>query len=478
MSQLPVVVPHPDDRVAVVGLGVSNRAVASYLLDLGISPHYYDAKNPRDLDLATLPEDPGDRLYGGADYLQALARDHRRNPYRFVFVTPGMPKHHPVLRSMAGEGVRLAGEMGFFMDLCPAGMVGITGSAGKTTTASMLAHFLGGLNRRVWLGGNIGRPMIDRLGEIEGDDLVVLELSSFQLELANTVPQTAALLNMFPDHLDVHENLEAYYEAKANLVKNQRRGDRLLLNRDCPRSAALAEVSRADVSYFSLRLPGTADSTTVAYLRGDELVLREGEHEEEFATRGELPLAGDHNVANALAAAALARGLGVPIEHIRRSLRDFVPPPHRLETVGEVGGVRYVNDSIATSPGRARAALMALEGPLVVILGGYDKGVSFEDLARRLRTKIDRDEIRGVVLTGASASRIAVALGEAGVSEDSLLVRRDFDEAVAAAAGIARPKDTVLLSPGCASFDSFGNYRRRGEHFRVLVERMKGANEV
>ncbi|MFW5896472.1 MAG: UDP-N-acetylmuramoyl-L-alanine--D-glutamate ligase [Bacillota bacterium] len=475
MSSLLPAVPHQGDRVALVGLGVSNRAVASYLLDLGISPRYYDAKSPRDMDLDSLPEDPADRLRAGSDYLQRLAHDHSRRPYDWLFVTPGMPKHHPVLRNMAEDGVRLAGEMGLFMDLCPAPMVGITGSAGKTTTASMLTHLLAGLDRRIWLGGNIGRPMIDRLEEIDAGDLVVLELSSFQLELANTVPQTAAVLNLFPDHLDVHENLEAYYAAKARLVENQRCGDRLFLNSDCPRTRALANMSRAEVSYFSLRPPKPEDVATKSYLCGDDLFLRGSDGERIIARRGDLPLAGEHNVANVLAAAAMARALDVSTGYISGALREFVPPPHRLETLGEIDGVRYVNDSIATSPGRARAALMALEGSLVPILGGYDKGLSFEELARALRLKIDRGEIRRVVISGAATFRIVAALREVGIPREEMVSVEDFDEAVVVAARLARPGDTVLLTPGCASFDSFANYRQRGERFRTLVEKMRGA---
>lgn len=469
-------IPGPGEHVAVLGLGVSNRAVARYLLDRGIRPRYYDRKPAASVDLAAFGEDPGDRFHGGPDYLDRFAQDGAARPFDWIFVTPGMPKDLPELRDAAAAGARLTGEMSLFMNLCPAPMIGITGSAGKTTTASLTAHFLRTGERRIWLGGNIGEPLLHRLGEIGDDDLVVLELSSFQLELAERVPASAAVLNLSPDHLDVHGDAASYYRAKSRLVTQQQPGDTLLLNWNCPRTRALARVSPARVRFFAVCGGRDIEDTdgVVAYAVGDDLRARWRGRDVSLISSASLGLRGEHNRANFLAAATLALDWGVAPETIRREMEDFRLPPHRLEEVDRVEGVRFVDDSIATSPPRTRAALVSYSAPLVVILGGYDKGVAFGDLAADVAGGIGAGRIRAAVVTGACGERLAAALEIAGAPAGSVDRREGFEDAFAAAVDRARPGDVVLLSPGCASFDAFENYRARGQYFKELVANLKG----
>ena len=469
MRDIPGPAPAAGQNVAILGLGISNRALARFLLELGIKPHYYDRKPPEELRVDELGEDPGERLFGGPDYLERFACDHGSIGFDWAFLTPGMKKDSPEILAASRSGARLSGEMALFMQLCPAAAVGITGSAGKTTTASLTAHLLESYPGRVWLGGNIGIPLIERLDEISSGDVVVCELSSFQLELADRVPASSAVLNLFPDHLDVHGDEESYFAAKTRLVTHQRHGDSLLLNADCPRTRQLADLSPAAVNYFGLR-PDEPGMPPLSALRRDESLFLAGDGGEwELVAVDEVPLRGEHNLQNVLAAAALASGFGVDTASLREGIRSFSPPPHRLEGAGLVRGVAFIDDSIATSPSRAMAAMASVEGTLVPILGGYDKGVSFAGLAREISLRWRDGSLRGVVLTGACGPRLARDLEQAGVPSEAIHSLPDFDGAFFGAAAIARPGDTVLLAPGCASFDAFENYRRRGERFKELV---------
>lgn len=481
MSHVPAAMPRPGQRIALMGLGVSNLALARFLLRHGVRPHYYDRKCARSLDLTPLKEDPKGRLVAGADYLDRFREDHRARPFDWVFVTPGMPKQLPALREARASGAQLSGEMALFMQLCAAPMIGVTGSAGKTTTVSLLAGFLEETGRRLWVGGNVGQPLIEHLGDIASGDLVVLELSSFQLELANRVPGSAAVLNLFPDHLDVHGDVDSYYRAKSRLVIGQQAGDLLLLNGDCPRTRRLADASAARVRVYSPsgNEHGASGRTRegyalAGYSRSGWLMLNRDGEEDPLVAEDAVPLRGQHNRANLLAAAILAADFGASTRGMRNRLSRYVPPPHRMEDFAEKGGIRYIDDSIATSPLRTTAALEALPEPLVLILGGYDKGMSFAELARRIANAQQEGRIRGVILTGDAASRIDKALERGGVGPHIRLTVPTFDDAVRQAVCMARHGDTVLLSPGCASFDAFENYRARGVYFKRIVRELIG----
>ena len=464
--------PKPGQRVAVLGFGKSNRALVNFLMRRDVSVVVYDQNS----DLASI--EGIDPQNVGPGYLEQFEHAQTTQGFDWVFVTPGMPKDGPEITRARQMGAAISSEMALFMDHCPAPMVGITGSAGKTTTTTLLAECLRTRPGRIWLGGNIGHPLIDVFENIKPEDQVVLELSSFQLELAHRVPSVAAVLNLSPDHLDVHGSERAYIKAKEVLVAHQSADGYVLLNWDCPITRSMRRLGPAEVAFFSCRRqldPWCEPEPLAAWCHQGWLWIYQ-ETAEPLLPMTAIPLLGPHNVANVLAAAALAVKLGVSPEVIRKAIRAFRSLPHRLERVGVYAGVTFVNDSIATTPKRTMAALESFSEPLIVLLGGYDKGVAFDRLAERILTKVDEGKIRSVVLMGASADGIAQALERAQAQRQPghpfVPERVDtLDEAADRAMDLAHDGDIVLLSPACASFDQYRNFQERGEAFRRQVKK-------
>ena len=416
----------------------------------------------------------------GPDYLGQFVRDLGLG-FDWVFVTPGMKKDVPEIDQARKAGCRIGSELGLFMSLCTAPMIGITGSSGKTTTASLTARILERGHRTVHLGGNIGRPLINQLDCIGSDDVVVLEISSFQLELADRVPEIGAILNISPNHLDVHGTMEKYIEAKARLARHQCRGDFMLLNADCAITRSLAPAARGEVGFFRV-VSNENDGIpagVVAEIRDDNLWIIEDAERRHVARSDDLPLRGLHNARNVLAAAVLARRAGAFLDDISGAVVEFTPVPHRLEDVGEIGGVLYVNDSIATSPDRTVAAIRSYERPVLLLLGGYDKGVSFRPLVHEVVQGYESGAIRAVYLMGATAEKLRGILDDVAGNESvplagcDLVTCRDLEDALVSASKRAHPGDIVLMSPACASYDSFDNFMQRGDYFRDLVRRLE-----
>ncbi|WP_324717316.1 UDP-N-acetylmuramoyl-L-alanine--D-glutamate ligase [Carboxydochorda subterranea] len=450
-------------RVAVVGLGVENLPLVRYLVARGARVVAADRK-----DLAQLGrrgeelQRLGVELVLGPHYLDALQEAE------VAFLTPGIPKHLPAIQAARASGVRITGQTDLFMRLCRAPVIGITGSSGKTTTTTLTGRMLQATGRPVFVGGNIGEPLIDRLDRIEPGALVVLELSSFQLETTEVSPHGAVVTNITPNHLDVHLTMEAYIAAKSRILAFQAPRDFAVLNAADPVVSGLAVQTPAQVLWFGSqrRLPG-------AWVEGERLLARlddaSGETVE-CCRRSDLRLRGEHNVQNVLAACLVALRMGVAPEAIREVVRSFTGVPHRLEEVARLDGVLYVNDSIATTPARAVAGLTAFEQPIVLIAGGYDKHLPFDDFAR-----VALRRCRHIVLLGDTAPVIERALLRAG---EELHVRpsyqrvTSFPEAVHAAREAALPGDVVLLSPACASYDMFRDFEERGARFRELVRAM------
>jgi UDP-N-acetylmuramoylalanine--D-glutamate ligase len=475
--------------VTVVGLGREGLAVTRVLAQEGAHVTVSDARDAAALapQLAALADLDVRLSLGDHRPEEVLACD-------LLVLSPGVDKRAPLVQQALDRGIRVSSETELFLERCSAPVVGITGSAGKTTTTTLAAAMLRhGQARPVFVGGNIGQPLLQRLGEISSDAWVVLELSSFQLEWLRMSPLIAAVTNITPNHLDRHETMDAYIAAKAHIVAHQGADAVAVLNRDDPASAGLARHTPARVLFFSLigrKLDGDQAPVDGAFLDGERLVLIGDGQRAVLCEAGELRVPGRHNVANALAAACLAHACGVGSHAIGEAIRRFRGVPHRLQLVGEIGDVRFYDDSIATSPARTLAALAALERPVVVILGGRDKHLPWDDLARVLAGDRCADRgaavigCRGVVLIGEAAPLVrgaleaALAASRAGparlLQREMIVDEATMAGAVARAAHLARPGDAVVLAPGCASYDMYRDYEERGDDFAREVRRRAG----
>ncbi len=450
-------------RVALIGLGISHEALARFLAGEGVAVTVFDRKPAEALSarlarLAGLPIEF--RL--GDDY------ERGREEFDIIFVTPGARPDDPLLEQARARGAVLSSETELFLMLCQAPVLGITGSAGKTTTTALTGAILEAAGIPVRVGGNIGRPLIAEVLGIAPDEQVVLELSSFQLELLAVSPEIAVLLNLRPNHLDAHGTFAAYTAAKANIFRHQPPGSWAVFGADDPLTRELGEARKRDVAWFSTRGPverGAFLKDGRVWIAGQQAPVCEA---------GNLFLPGRHNLENLLAAAAAATLAGAGPAAVAQAAREFKGVPHRLELVGEIDGVRYVNDSIATAPDRTAAALDTVQGPILLILGGYDKKVDFDELATRL---VGEGKVRRIFLTGATAAAIEQAIRRAETARGTAAPPREhhssYGELLPAIAAAAHPGDTVLLSPACASFDSFANFEERGELFRDFVASLR-----
>jgi UDP-N-acetylmuramoylalanine--D-glutamate ligase len=454
-----VVEASPPEPLAIVGLGVSGRATARHLIGRGLRPVGFDerAVDDADAELAALRA-AGLTVRAGPGAVAGL------DAFATVFVTPGMRKDHPALRAAARAGSVVTGEIPYTLARATARTAGITGSAGKTTTTTLVAEMarVGGVD--AFVGGNLGRPAIEALDLAPPPAWLVLELSSFQLDLCRVSPRVAALLNLAPNHLDVHRDMDDYRRAKLNILRHQGEGDSAVTSADRPVDGAFAVGRPSRRLLFGLEPTAVDEGATLV---GDRLVLRDGERETFLVERAAVAVPGRHNLENVLAAATIAHLIGVAPEAIAAAIRAFRGVPHRLELVHEAAGVRYVDDSIATAPDRTIAALEAIAGPVVLIAGGSDKGLDYAPLGPALRARV-----RVLLTMGPTGPAIARASARAG--GPTAIACADLADAVAQARARARPGDTVLLAPAAASFDQFPNYAARGDAFRRLVRAEAG----
>ncbi len=442
-------------RVLVLGVGVSNRPLVRLLLHYGIAVTCCD-KTPREkLDEEVLAlEAQGAKLHLGEHYLDGVSGD-------VVFRTPGLHPDTPQIRALRDSGAVITSEMEAFFQVCPCQMIAVTGSDGKTTTSTLISELLKKEGFRVWLGGNIGTPLLDRADEMQADDRVVLELSSFQLMYFPYSPHTAVITNLSPNHLDIHKDMEEYVAAKENLYLHQTAGDVLILNRDNVITHSFVPKAKGTVLEFSRR----TEPERGVFLR-DGVIWRKGETVEKIIEQSDILLPGIHNVENYMAA-ILAVGDCVRNETIRAVAESFGGVEHRIELVREKDGVRYYNDSIASSPTRTIAGLQSFDQKLILIAGGYDKHVPFEPLGPEI---VER--VKTLILTGATAPKIEAAVLSApnyrpGCPE--ILHEDDFYEAVRLASRVAKPGDVVILSPAGPAFDKFKNFMVRGKEFKKTV---------
>jgi UDP-N-acetylmuramoylalanine--D-glutamate ligase len=448
-------------RVVILGLGRQGTALARWLVRQGAEVTVSDRQ-------------PAERLGRFLQVLEGL-------PVRYVLgdhplsllegcdllcLSGGVPLDIPIVQEAVRRGIPLANDAQLFLERCRGWTAGITGTSGKTTTTALVGAMCQAAGFRTWVGGNIGNPLIEFVEEIGPEDRVILELSSFQLEIMTVSPRVAAVLNIAPNHLDRHKTMEAYIAAKQRILDFQDVEDVAVLGYDDPNARSLAAAVRGRLRFFSRE----REVARGAFLREGTLFLRLGSEAWPICRVEEVRLRGRHNLWNVLAAAAVAGSLGADIGAIREAVLTFSGVPHRLERVREVRGVLYVNDSIATTPERVRVALEAFEEPIVLLAGGRDKGLPWEEtaevIARRARVLIAFGELGDRIVEAARAPRARVD----GVVLEHLERVATLEEAVARAAGLARPGEVVLLSPGGTSFDAYRDFEERGMHFRQLVE--------
>jgi UDP-N-acetylmuramoylalanine--D-glutamate ligase len=376
---------------------------------------------------------------------------------RTVVKSPGVPREAPVIAAALERGLDVVGELELAWRAIPNRFLAVTGTNGKTTTVEMLGHVYRTAGEPVAVAGNVGTPLSSLAGTIEPDATVVCEASSFQLEdTAAFAPECAVFLNLAPDHLDRHADLGSYLAAKLRVFANQGNDDVAVYNAD---DSALAGVDLGGCARRVSFCRGAGPECEVALAEGT--IFYDGEP---LIAVGELGLFGEHNVANAMAAATAALSMGLDRDAVRAGLRSFAGVPHRLEQVAEIGGVRFVNDSKATNVASAVVGIGAFAGGVHAILGGSEKGEPFAPLLDPLR-----ERAAACYLTGATADRLAAELAPLVAEGVELHRCADLDDAVRRAAAAARPGEVVLLSPACASFDAFENFERRGDRFREIA---------
>ena len=449
-------------RVTVIGAGLSNRPLIALLSDAGVDVTVHDRSDRAALgDFYDRYAAKGVKFRLGEDYEQDISGD-------VIFRTPSFLPTRPALVRAAQEGACVTSEMEVFLSLCPCPVIAVTGSDGKTTTTTLIAKMLEAAGRRVWLGGNIGHPLLADVDQMTPEDMAVLELSSFQLHSMICSPDVAVITNIAPNHLDIHRDYQDYIDAKKQIFLHQRQNAKLVLNRDNAVTAACAGEANSFLWWFSRResvSPGL-------YLRPDGMICFQGCGGEEtpVLAAGDIRIPGMHNVENVMCAMAAVWGL-VPADVMVRVAREFSGVAHRLEPVRVLRGVTYINDSIASSPDRTCAGLACFPEKVILIAGGKDKGVPFDKLGPAVCRHVKK-----LFLTGLTAGKIEQAVKNApeyrpGAPE--IFVLEDFAETVRAAAAAAAPGDTVLLSPASTSFDRFKNFEQRGETFRHIVDEME-----
>ena len=443
-------------KVAVLGVGVSNRPLLRALASTSAQVTAYDKRDREALGPAAEElEQLGIRLVCGEGYLEGLRAD-------VIFRTPGMRPDVPQIAAAVAEGAVLTSEMEAFFRVCPCPITAITGSDGKTTTSTLIAEMLTRAGIRCHLGGNIGHPLLTEADDMSPADAAVVELSSFQLMTMEQCASTAVVTNVSPNHLDVHRDMAEYVDAKRRVFARQGPGDRVVLNMDNDITRDFAAQAPGQVMGFS-KYPIEGDGV---WLENGVIHVRFGGREEAVLDTADIFLPGMHNVENYMAAIGAVWGR-VPAEAIRRTAREFRGVEHRIEFVRELRGVKFYNDSIATSPTRAIAGLRSFTRKVIMIAGGYDKHLPFEPLAPEVL-----EHVKALVLCGATAGKIRAAV-EAAPGYDAaalpILETKDFLNAVDLAREQAVPGDVVILCPACAAFDRFPNFMVRGKTYKDYV---------
>lgn len=455
-------------RIAVLGMGISNRPLVRLLLHAGLETELFDRKeavNFKSFLDELKEEDHEPPAHFGTDYLSELKN------FDLIFRTPFLRPDTPELLAEKKRGAIISSEMEAFLSYCPAEVCAVTGSDGKSTTATLMARMLKAGGYTTFLGGNIGTPLLDQLASIRAEDKVVLELSSFQLLSMSQSPQRSVVTNISPNHLDMHKSYAEYVHAKKNIYLHQHLNDRLVLNGTSDFCAEMAAEARGRLVWAEHRPFGTAP---LYGLEGDTLYFQAEPTapKEDLLQRRDLLLPGRYNAVNVLAAFAAVDGL-VSSSELRQAVKDFKGVEHRVELIAEARGLRYYDSSIDSSPNRSLHTLSAFREqgvPVVMICGGKDKNCLYDGLGPAIL-----DSCRGIIFCGANAPLIRAdiekALRERSQTDFPMAAAADYKEALKLADGIAQPGDAILLSPAGTSFDRFANFNERGDVFKAEVRR-------
>lgn len=460
-----------DQKVLIIGAARQGLSLARFLAARGARVTLNDQRSPEQLGsaIASLEKLPVTWALGGHP-LELLDQAD------LVCVSGGVPLTLRIIAEAQNRGLPLTNDSQIFMDEVQAPVIGITGSAGKTTTTTLVGRMAQDFanrsrGRKAWVGGNIGMPLVEYVDQIQPDDLVVVEFSSFQLELMTSSPHISAVLNITPNHLDRHGTLQAYTAAKERIFKFQKPGDIAVLSREDPGAWELSASVSGQLVTFGFNRPDAPQHGTHVNgdRRGSRLYYFDAEQDKELMSRELINLRGEYNLLNVLAACAIACAAGFPVESLQAGVRGFHGVAHRLEYIRTWKGVSWYNNSIATAPERTMAVIEAFDEPLVLLLGGRDKNLPWEKLADLLHHRVDH-----VIVFGEAREKILKAIGplRPGSRLQTISHWPKMQAAVQAAAEIVEPGDVVLFSPGGTSYDEFKDFEERGERFREWVQEL------
>ncbi|MBQ7573775.1 MAG: UDP-N-acetylmuramoyl-L-alanine--D-glutamate ligase [Clostridia bacterium] len=438
-------------NITVIGIGISNLPLIKYLVSLGANVKACDKRSKEDLgknydELKELNV----TFNLGDNYLEDIYAD-------IIFKTPGMRFDNLYLLRAKEQGARITSEMEVFFDVCPSHIIAVTGSDGKTTTTTLIHKMMSEAGYRTWLGGNIGNPLLTDTEKMAKDDWVILELSSFQLHTMKKSPEIAVITNISPNHLDMHKSYQEYIDAKKNIMLYQNADNRLIVNADNEVTAKIGAESRAKVSYFSRQQKADVYLNGDTIYRGDTPVLN----------ISDIKIPGMHNVENYMAAIAAVEGK-VSDDVILKIAKTFGGVEHRIELVRVLDGVSYYNSSIDSSPNRTINTLRVFKNKVIMIAGGKDKGIPYDEVGPAIA-----DHVKTLILIGATSDKIEEALIKTGRADEVLVIRKtEYKDAVKTAHDLAVNGDVVLLSPASTSFDMFRNFEERGNLFKKLVNEL------
>jgi len=449
-----------DKKVGVLGLGEENVHLVKFLVKNGAKVVICDKKEKGELgEYYQKIKDLPVQFRLGPHYL-----DHLED-FEIVFRTPGLPYLHGKIRQAIRAGVEISSQTKLFFECSPSPIIGVTGTKGKGTTTALIGEILKQDNKSCYIGGNIGNPPIGFIDKLRADDIVVLELSSFQLHDLKKSPHIAVVLDIKVDHLDYHKNEKEYIEAKKNIVRYQGKNDFAVINADYLTGFEFAALTLGEVYYFSRRK--SVDQG--AYVNSDKkIILRSAlGNDIEIIAADKVQLKGEHNLENISAAATAAYLAGAKINAIFEGIAQFKGLEHRLEFVKVINGVKFYNDSFSTTPDTTMAAINAFSEPVILLIGGSEKNADY----RKLSQVISNSPVKAIIAIGLTASRILSGIKK--VKIETFAAIKTMSEAIRIAQELARPGDVILLSPASASFDRYKNYKERGSIFKQIVLEQK-----